>query len=175
MKPKTIVTVALLLFVAASVVCLVVKETGVNSSPNTTQADAPSVVAEPNIPAPTSSENKAASVKIIVYYFHGNMRCATCRAIEAYANEAIRTGFADALKDGRLEWRVVNIEEPDNERFVEDFQLTTRSVVLERLVNGKRADWKNLERVWELIRGDKDDFLKYVQDETKVYLKVVGK
>jgi hypothetical protein len=88
------------------------------------------------------------------------------------AKEAIETGFAGPLKAGRLEWREVNIDEPGQEHFVKDFQLTTRSVVLERNQGGKRQDWKNLARIWELIRGEKDGFVKYIQDETKAFLGV---
>ncbi len=168
MKPKTIVTVALLLFVAASVVYLVVKETGGKPAQNMTQPDAIS-------PRTGQEQNTAAVSKVVAYYFHGNMRCMTCRAIESYAKDALQTGFADALKDGRLEWRVVNVEDPGNDHFVQDFQLSTRSIVLERIADGKRRDWKNLQRVWELVRGDKEDFLKYIRDETKAYLEAAGK
>jgi len=172
MKAKTIVTAALLLFVAVSVVYLIVKETGVKSERNPAQ---PGPVTsrtgqEQDKTTAASSEKPKTASKVVVYYFHGNARCRTCRTIEAYAKEAVESGFADALKDGRLQWRVVNLEGPGNEHFVQDFQLATRSVVLERLANGKRREWKNLQRVWELVRGDKNDFLKYVQEETRAYL-----
>jgi len=71
--------------------------------------------------------------------------------------------------------RLVNVENPDNEHFIFDFRLASRSVVLERIANGKRQEWKNLRRVWELVRSDKRAFLKYIQDETNAYLKATGK
>ena len=152
MKPKAIVTVLLLAFVAASVIYLVAKETsGTSTQPSHSQ------------PAVTSG------VKLIAHYFHGNMRCATCRTIEAYAKEAIESGFPDALKDGCLTWSVVNMDTPSNRHFIEDFQLVASSVVIEMVVNGKRRRWKNLDRVWEMVR-DKSAFLKYIQDETRTYL-----
>ena len=177
MKPKTIVTVALLLFVAASVVYLVVKEAGGKPAQNATQPEttSPQTGQEHGAPPPASSENATAVAKVVSYYFHGNVRCTTCRTIEAYAKEAVEMGFADAVKDGRLEWRVVNVEAPGNDHFVQDFKISTRSVVLERIANGKHQEWKNLQRVWELVRGDKEDFLKYVQDETRAYLEAAGK
>lgn len=175
MKPKTIVAAVLLLFVATSVVYLVVKETGGKPAQNTTQPDRPLAVAGQEAQAAGPSENNTEGPKVVAYYFHGNMRCMTCRAIEAYAKEAIVTGFPEALKDGRLEWGVLNVEEPGNDHYIQDFQLTTRSVVLERLADGKRQDWKNLQRVWELVRGDKESFLKYIQDETRAYLEAADK
>ena len=93
----------------------------------------------------------------------------TCRTIEAYTKEAIDTGFPEALKDDRLEWQVIDVDEPANEHFIRDFQLVTRSVVIEEIADGKRTRWKNLQRVWELVRS-KGVFLKYIQDETRAYL-----
>ena len=176
MKPRTIVTITLLLFVGASVAYLVAKEMGARpaQSPVPPNATAPQTGQAPATPPPASATNTPAAAKVVAYYFHGNVRCMTCRAIESYASEAVESRFAEALKDGRLEWRVVNVEDPGQGHFVQDFQLSTRSVVLERLVNGKRQEWKNLQRVWELVRGDKAGFLKYIQDETGAYLEAAG-
>ena len=169
MKPKTIITATLLLFVAASVVALVVKET---AAPPPQNAPAPPDPTAQNSP---DSSDDAAAGKVVVYYFHGSVRREACRKIEAYAREAIETAFADALQDGRLQWREVDVEAPGNVHFVQDFQLTTRSVVLERLADGKRQEWKNLDRVWELVNNDKEVFLKYIQDEAKAYMEAAGK
>ena len=177
MKPKTIVTAALLLFVAARVVYLVAQEPGWRTKHNTTQPDTtwPQTGRQQETRPATSPQNKTVGSRVVAYYFHGNMRCMTCRTIESYAKEAVHTAFSDAIKDGRLEWRVVNVDEPGNGHFIRDFQLTTRSVVLERLVNGKRREWNNLHRVWELVRGDKEGFLKYIQDGTRAYLEAADK
>jgi len=106
---------------------------------------------------------------VVAIYFHGNARCATCRKIEAYADEAIAKGFVDELAAGRLEWQVVNIEEAGNEHFIEDFQLVTRSVVLVEYRDGKVVRWENLEKVWQLVRS-KDRFVEYIQGETTEFL-----
>jgi len=157
LKPKAILTVVLLVFVAASVAYLVIKES--RSAP---------------VQSPASSGVPAKS-KVIAYYFYGNVRCTTCRTIEAYTEEAIETGFAEALKDGRLEWRAINTDDIENEHFTKDFQLTTRSVIIERFANGKSVEWKNLLSIWELVRGEKADYLKYIQDETRSYLEAAAK
>jgi hypothetical protein len=126
----------------------------------------PGVSAEEPIEAASSSG--AAADGFVAFYFHGNVRCATCRKIEAYADEAIAQGFVDELASGRLAWRVVNIEEPEDKHFVEDFQLVTRSVVLAEFRDGEVVRWQNLDKVWQLVR-DKERFVGYVQDETKAF------
>jgi hypothetical protein len=106
---------------------------------------------------------------VVVFYFHGNARCATCRKIEAYSDEAVHSGAARALADGDLSWRVVNVDEPANRHFIEDFQLITKSVVLAEYRDGEVVRFKNLDKVWQLVRS-KDRFVEYVQGETQEFL-----
>lgn len=117
---------------------------------------------------PMAAEGAAAD-GFVVFYFHGNVRCATCKKIEAYADEAIHSGLAESLEDGALAWRVVNIDEPENRHFVQDFQLLTRSVVLAEFRGGEVIRWENLDKVWQLVRS-KDLFVDYVQSETRTFI-----
>ena len=106
---------------------------------------------------------------IFAIYFHGNVRCATCKKIESYADEAVQSGFPKALEDGALAWRVFNIDEAENTHFIQDFQLVTRSVVLAEYREGKVVRWENLDKVWQLVRS-KDSFVDYIQSETREFL-----
>jgi hypothetical protein len=126
------------------------------------------IVVSPVSADETSAEVAAPTDGVVAFYFHGNVRCATCRKIEAYADEAIHTGFAKALEDGTLTWSVVNIDEEENKHFVEDFQLTTRSVVLAEYRDGQLIRHENLDKVWQLVRSQQD-FVDYVQDETGAF------
>ena len=112
---------------------------------------------------------QALDVGVVAYYFHGNLRCKTCRTIEAYSEEAIRSEFADELASSRLAWRVVNVEEPENKHFVKDFELVTKSLVLTEYEDGEVTRWENLKQVWQLVR-DKEQFLDYVHSSTRKFL-----
>ena len=120
-------------------------------------------------PSPLT-EVKAQNAKVIAYYFHGTFRCTTCRTIEEYSHDAIQAYFAKELGNGRLEFRPVNVEEPGNKHFIQDYQLVTRSLVLSLLSDGREKKWKNLADVWKLVR-DKDKFFQYVKDEVAKFLK----
>lgn len=109
------------------------------------------------------------SSKVIAYYFHVTVRCPTCRKIEAFSDESLKEGFSEDLRAGRLEWRVVNLQYPENRHFIQDYQLFTKSLVIVRRKDGKQVEWKNLERVWELT-DNKDQFVRYVQAEVRAYL-----
>jgi len=116
---------------------------------------------------------KAQNSKLIAYYFHGTFRCTTCRTIEQYSHDAIQMYFAKELGNGRLEFRPVNIEEPENKHFIQDYQLVTRSLVLSLMSDGKETKWKNLADVWKFVR-DKERFFQYVKDEVEIFLKETG-
>ena len=121
---------------------------------------------------PSGDEGTAASAqtpRFVVYYFHGNMRCATCRKLEAYSEEAITAGFKEELERGALAFRAVNVDEDQNKHFVKDFQLTNKSVVVVEYSEGKVARFSNLNEIWQRV-GDKDDFLKYVRDSTREFI-----
>jgi hypothetical protein len=119
--------------------------------------------------AQQASTPKPGTHKVIAYYFHTNTRCSTCIKIEAYSKEAIQNGFAEELKNGTLEMRIVNYENPENRHFMQDYKLVSKSLVLVNTVNGKQTEWTNLKIVWQLT-GRKDAFLNYVRKEVRGYL-----
>jgi hypothetical protein len=122
-----------------------------------------------NVAAGQAAGPKAGTHKVIAYYFHTNTRCSTCIKIEDYSHEAIEKGFPDELKNGTLEMRVINYEQPENKHFMKDYKLVSKSLVLVNMVNGKQTEWTNLKMVWQLT-GKKDEFLKYVRKEVRGYL-----
>jgi hypothetical protein len=162
MNTKKIVTVVLLLFVIASVVFLLAKEfTPKNIPSGDSNLDTSKITQKNNL--------LVHGRKIVVYYFHRTMRCATCIKLEEYSDEAIKNGFTEQLKNGQLEWKIINIEDAGNEHFENDYKLYSQSLVLVELRNGKQQRWKNLEKIWELV-GMKEAYLHYVQEEVKSYL-----
>ncbi|MBN2185088.1 MAG: hypothetical protein JW746_07140 [Candidatus Krumholzibacteriota bacterium] len=177
MKASKIITLLLLLFVAVSVGYLMVGERGGKPEQKTVSSygDSYSDGEESNGTSGASSGKSQVFTGVVAYYFHGNQRCATCRKIEALSKEAIETGFADELREGRLEWRAVNVEDPVNEHYIEEFQLATRSVVLERITGGERQGIKKLDRVWELVHEDRENFLAYIQNETREFFEAAEK
>jgi hypothetical protein len=167
MKLKSYVKAALLVFVFGSLAFLAVKESRqwTAPAPVAAQEQRPAVGRS----ASASMATKPQTNKVIAYYFHTTYRCATCRRIEAYSKEAIDLGFARELADGRLEFRLVNVEKPENQHFAQDYKLFTKSLVLVRMKDGNQVEWTNLSRVWELT-GAHEAFLRYVQQEVRAYL-----
>lgn len=153
MKLKGLITFFLLCFVGVSVVYAVVKEARAKSSA---------------VSAPVGAKQELKH-KVVAYYFHGTARCPSCMKIEAYSADTIKSKFANKLQDGTLEWHVVNIDEPQNQHFVQDYKLVTKSLVLVEVKDGRHGRWKNLEKVWDHL-GNKDSFSAYVETELKGFL-----
>lgn len=154
MNSKIIITVILLAFLTVSVGYLIVHE----SRPGGGEESGGTIAGSGD-----------AGHKVVAYYFHGDKRCRTCLAIEEYTREAIEEGFPELLETGELELHVVNVDRKENEHFIEDYRLATRSVVLSDFRNGVEERWKNLNLVWEYV-GDREAFLDYVRRETEGYL-----
>ena len=154
MNAKNLLSMALLLFMVAAVTVMISREFRTDAPKG-----APSV--EEGVSLPTSC--------LVAYYFHSEIRCPTCRNIEAYAHEAIQKNFPAELSSGEVAWRVVNYDLPTNARYVTEYEIVSPTVVLVRLSKGQQVDWRNLMRVWELV-GDKEAFGEYIQDQAEELL-----
>jgi len=116
------------------------------------------------------STPKSEQKKVVVYYFHTTFRCHSCTMIEQFTRDAVENGFAEELKKGLIELKVIIVEEKGNEHFAEEYKLYTKSVIISDVRNGKEVSWKNLEKIWQLL-GDQNKFKEYIQTEIKIFLK----
>ncbi len=157
----------LLLILAGSALTLL---WGTNSTAESQTGKRTADSAERAIAETKDSDTTITTPEIIAYYFRTTYRCASCRKIEAYSKEAIENGFAEQIESGTIKFASVNIDEAENKHFVKDYKLYTKSLVICDMEDGEQVEWKNLTRVWQLIRN-KQEFVKYVQDEINAYLK----
>lgn len=107
---------------------------------------------------------------IVVYYFHTTNRCYSCTLIEKQSYLAVSEGFEQELADGRVKFISINVEQEENRHFIKDYKLYTKSVIVSDVAQGKQQRWKNLQRVWELLRDDQA-FKDYVQEEIRQYIR----
>jgi hypothetical protein len=187
MLVKKIITGLLLTFVVVSLGTLVLQNSKKDAPTKTTATQSPSTQANPetNItpqPAatqvespnelPNKTQNTAtlitAQEEIIVYYFHGNMRCRACRMIESLTEESVRYQSENQVVSALpLHYKAVNVEHRGNQRFIQNYQLSTRSVVLSHVINGKELNWKRLDGVWQKL-GSQTEFIDYVTSEIRM-------
>lgn len=107
---------------------------------------------------------------LIVYCFHGNQRDEKCKNIERYTHEVLEESLADALKEGRIVWRVVNYEKPENARFRKDFQISGSSIVLVDAREDRPSVAKNLQHRVEQLADNQEEFMSFMYDEIEKFL-----
>lgn len=111
-----------------------------------------------------SSVAWARNKQMTAYYFHGTMRCPTCYKIESYTESAMSENFKN---NKNISFKSVNIDEPENQHFITDYNLYTKSVVLV----DKKGNAKNLDKIWTLT-GDEYAFKNYIVTEVNEFIGV---
>lgn len=154
MKSKYIISAILIVFVAVSLVFLIKQETK---------------TVNPNIVSDSTVNEENATPKTVVYYFHSSKRCMSCNFIEEQTVSAINENFTDQLKNKELEIRIVNVSEPENRHFIDEYELITQSVVLVEKKGNADIRQKKLEEVWDFV-GDIEPFKNYIYNETKNFI-----
>lgn len=117
----------------------------------------------------TAVDTETQQPQIIVYYFHGTVRCSTCIKIEELTVAAVEDGFASEIRDGKIQVKVLDIDEEQNQHFESDYQLETKSVIVSQRFGETERQWKNLDRIWDYV-DDEDMFVEYIKTEVKKYL-----
>ncbi len=157
MKPRIVIAVVAVIAVLLSLAVLAQNSRNSKRHP----ANVSSTTAK------TADQNHHA--KVVAYYFHGTVRCLTCRKIESLSHDVVASDFATQLKTGDLEWQVVNVDLGENAHFIEDYQLMASSLVLVKYENGKQTGHKNLQEVWRLVNNEQG-FRDYVKGELQAAL-----
>lgn len=111
---------------------------------------------------------------ILVTYFHGNVRCESCRKLENYTKTMFAGAFQQELESGLIEFRSINVDKPENEKYIDKYGLTTKQVIVSELDNGVEKRWKDLDRIWSLL-NDEEGFKMYEEMEIRSWLNEVKK
>ena len=128
------------------------------------------VVAGMLLPSPDSCAqsptNAPSDSGLVMYYFHRTGRCQGCLEIERLTRKT-----ADEFKEeyplDLFTLEVKNLDEPENERFADDFKVTFNTVVIASRKDGVVAGWTNLnDRVWNLY-SDEGSFVDCIKEELR--------
>lgn len=139
-------------------------------SQQTAPAAQQQTAAEQTGATPVVSAEKKPETKVDVYLFHGTYRCYSCNLMEELAVEAIHEQLSKEKESGTVVFHHLNVEEPHNRHFIDDYRLAAISIILSQKSGGKEKQWKNLDQVWTLLR-DRERFKDYVVKEIRNYLK----
>lgn len=118
---------------------------------------------------PMSSAENVAD-KLEVYYFHATARCYSCRTIGRYVKEIMEQKYAEQIKRGKIDFREINVDLPENREIARKYQASGSSLFINRIKDGK----DNIEpdmNVWKLL-GNEVRFKSYLENKINTYLGV---
>ena len=118
-----------------------------------------------------NSVNQSIS-KIEVIDFHSTHRCMTCNAIETNTKYALNTYFAKELKEGKISFKAINVDEKMNEKIAEKFEASGTCLFLNVIKNGKETQI-NLTDFAFMKGNDQDAFSKELKSKIDTQLKTL--
>jgi len=100
--------------------------------------------------------------KIEVYHFHGASQCFSCMTIKEFAEKTVNTYYSDLLESGKMEFKSINIELPENREVSTKYGATGSSLWIGTYINGEFHKEQNTN-VWYKVR-DEEGFLSYLKE-----------
>jgi len=162
---QTLLTGALLLLVGAAFGAIAVKL----SSRESPGSQGGSMTAAGQTTSNVQGSPTAFRDGVFVYLFHGNYRCPTCLKIEASTKEVLENKFADAIRSGRVVVKELNYEQPENQGYIQKYQLIAPTVVMVQVRNGQEIRFENLMDVWQLV-GEPEKFAEFIESNLQKFL-----
>lgn len=155
MNAKIIIRNLLLVFAIGSLAYMAIKEVSARR-------------ASPGPDFATAAEITPAT-KLVVYFFSEGKECTTCEQIPLYTRAALEGNFANELKSGAIVWCAIDVDEPRNAHYIDEYQIFAKTIVLSRIADGKQTRFKNLVRIWDYV-NDKTAFIDFVSKEIRAEL-----
>ena len=77
--------------------------------------------------------------KIEVIDFYGTHRCVTCEAIEANTKYTVEHYYPTEQKEGKVEFKTVNVDKEENYNMAERFEATGTALFINVIKGGKET------------------------------------
>ncbi|MDX9913001.1 MAG: nitrophenyl compound nitroreductase subunit ArsF family protein [Candidatus Moranbacteria bacterium] len=132
------------------------KETKSNSANTSTQVSTPKTAGvQPVKPAE----------KIQVYEFHSTNRCYSCITMGQYIKATLEESFQAELKSGKIDFREINVDLPENKEVATKFKATGTSLFINSIIDGQ-DNIKEDTQIWRLVTNEKS-FSDYLSAKLK--------
>ena len=106
----------------------------------------------------------------LAMYFHRTQRCPTCVRMGTYSEEAVNSGFAAEIQQGKVAFYAIDFQDPRNQALTEGYGVSGPALIVAKIAGDKVAEYHNLSEIWAKSR-DKTAFIEYVQGNVKTLLK----
>lgn len=107
--------------------------------------------------------SKQSADKVQVYLFHATQRCTTCIAIGKLAGETVAEYFQPETRDGKIEFKEINIDLPENRELAQKFQASGSVLYINAIKDGQDNISEDAT-VWRLTTNEVQ-FKSYLKDK----------
>ena len=125
---------------------------------------APTVTSAPNEGIP----NIKKADKIEVLNFHRTQRCWSCSTLGKLSEKTVGEKFADEVAGGKVIFKAVNIELPENKEIINLYQASGSSLYINAIKDGKNNIVQNM-KVWQLLSNE-PAFTNYLETQLRSLL-----
>lgn len=125
-----------------------------------------------NMTANSPQKANAAKNRVEVMYFHGKQRCVTCRAIEKATKEVLDTYFANEVKSGKIQYKVIDISEAANEKIADKYEVSWSSLFVNSWNKGKEAKNDMTKFAFSYAKNSPDLFKSGLKKKIEELLKI---
>ncbi len=113
------------------------------------------------VAAATAGEDE----RVVVTYYHGTIRCFECLEIERFSRQTVEERFGERMAAGKLEWRTVDYDRPENAAAIERYDLPCPSLVISRFRDSREVAWRVAGETWKKIAVSSEELMDYVERE----------
>ena len=107
--------------------------------------------------------------QVVVYYFHRKFRCQSCEVLESTLMSTIQVTYSNHFGAGRLAMCIINVDDPENRFYLEQFEILGNSIVIVEKRGGVVSRYKNLESIWD-VSEDRDAITQLLENEVGGFL-----
>lgn len=145
------------------------------ASPPASQPDSKIDYGSSTNPDATGSKSPSLPAnRVDVIYFHVNQRCVTCLCFEDHINNVIEKYFQDAIASGKLTYRVLNAQTPQNTEIAKEYGAVGSQLFINTITDGK-DHIEDIDTIWYWnCRNNPQGFELKVKNAIELRLKGLG-
>ena len=119
----------------------------------------------------SSPNEKNIIKKVLIYNFHLTNRCSSCIAIEEATTKTLNTYFAEELRKGLIERKILNVDENENASIAEKYQAFGSALFVTQVVNETETTTDLTGDGFKYARSKEEKFVIILKEKITEYLK----
>jgi len=124
-----------------------------NNANKPTEPTSKAVIADTNTVRSSVPQSVTPADKIEVVHFHGTQQCVSCVAVGKLAKQTIEDKFPEEVKSGKIVFKEINAELPENQALVMKYQARGSSLFV-NAIRGEKDDIAEDTKVWQLVNSE---------------------